>query len=291
MPLRKFDLPIEKLQSGINQAPKISPDGTRIVYSSDGKLWVRELGAQEPHELVAAGNPRNYFWSPDSSLVAYIAEDRLWKVAASGGQRAVVTVLRQALGSGVGATWEPDGRIVFTTATPGTGLQQVSSSGGDFSTLLAAEPGTEQDFHDVSSLPQGKGLLYALDRGSGFVDTIVVFADKTKKTILHLEGEFLRAPHYSSTGHIVYERTTNNPGIWALPFALAELTVTGEPFLVTPQGGLPSMSRDGTLLYVRQPPTSLRELVSVNRAGVVQETIGQAREGSPARLSRLMAAA
>ena len=60
-----------------------------------------------------------------------------------------------------------------------------------------------------------------------------------RKAILRLEGETIRAPIYAATGHILYERTSNNPGVWALPFSLDDLTPTGDPFLVVPEGGKP----------------------------------------------------
>src|SRR5688572_2853948 len=131
----------------------------------------------------------------------------------------------------------------------------------------------EQDFHDVTSLPDGRGLLYALDRGSGLVDTISVYTGEAKKVILRLENETLRAPMYAVTGHIVYERTTNNAGIWAVPFSLSTLETTGEPFLISAQSALPSVSRDGTLLFLPQAPTAPLEMLTVDANGKVLATI------------------
>jgi dipeptidyl aminopeptidase/acylaminoacyl peptidase len=188
-------------------------------------------------------------------------------------------VLRQPLGNGVGGAWQTDGKIVLTTAMPNTGLQSVSSDGGDFSTINKPEAPGEQDFHDVSQLPEGKGLIYVVDRGSNLIDTIAVFSAQTKKTILHLEGEMLRSPRYAASGHILYERASNNPGIWALPFSLDTLAPTGDAFLAMPQGSLPSVSRDGTLVSVRQPPAGPRELVWVDRTGKIERSIGQPLPG------------
>ena len=69
-----------------------------------------------------------------------------------------MTVLRQSLGNGVGATWGEDGRIVLTTAMPSTGLQQVSADGGDLTTLVAPESPAEQELATFSSLPDNRGL-------------------------------------------------------------------------------------------------------------------------------------
>jgi Tol biopolymer transport system component len=48
----------------------ISPDGTKIVYSSAGRLWVRDLAAFDPRAIVTEGDPRFYTWSPDSTQIA-----------------------------------------------------------------------------------------------------------------------------------------------------------------------------------------------------------------------------
>jgi hypothetical protein len=265
VPLRKFTIPVVGLQAGAARPPQLSPDGTKLAYVSNGKLFLRDLSSLEPWELANATDPRTLFWSPDSTQVAYISGDRLWKVPVTGGAPVVVTVLRQTLGNGVGATWGEDGRIVLTTAIPGTGLQEVSADGGDLTNLALPEPPAEQDFHDVTFLPDGRGLLYGLDRGSGLVDSLVVFTpEKKKKVVLRLENEVLRAPMYARTGHIVYERTTNNAGIWAVPFSLSTLETTGEPFLVSAQSALPTLSRDGTLMFLPQALPAPLEVIVVD---------------------------
>jgi Tol biopolymer transport system component len=278
-PLRKFTLPIDGLQAGGARPPQLSPDGTKLAYVRDGKLFVRDLTSLEPREISSSPDPRTLIWSPDSTQIAYISGDRLWRVPVSGGAPVVVTLLRQSLGNGVGAAWGEDGRIVLTTAMPGTGLQQVSADGGDLTTLVAPEPPAEQDYHDVTFLPGNRGLMYALDRGSGVVDTIAVVTNGTKKVVVHLEGETLRLPIYAASGHIVYERVTNNAGIWAVPFSLSTLEVTGEPFLVSAQNAFPSLSRDGTLTFLPQAPPSPFEVVSMDLTGKVIATIGQSKIG------------
>ena len=294
VPLRRFTLPVENLLHGTSRTPQISPDGTKIVYSSAGRLWVRDLAALDSRSILTDGDARFYSWSPDSTHIAYISSDnRILKVAVAGGAPAVVTAVGQELGSGIGTAWTADGLIVLTTGMPGAGLQSVSDDGGDLSTLVAPDS-KEQDFHDVSALPDGKGLLYALDRGGGVVDTIMLFAGGSAKAILHLEGETIRAPIYAATGHILYERTSNNPGVWALPFSLDDLTSTGDPFLVVPEGGYPSVSRDGTLMFVPPVVVGSQELVWMDRTGTVIETIGRPLPGlmSPSLSSdgRLVAA-
>ena len=278
VPLRKFILPVENLFYGTSRTPQISPDGTKVVYSTSGRLWVRDLATLEPRE-IASGDSRFYTWSPDGTQIAFVSNDRIMKVSASGGTPAVVTVVGQTLGSGVGTAWTADGAIVLTTGMPGTGLQRVPADGGDLTTILAPRAGAEQDFHDVSALPGGKGLLYALDRNAGIVDTIMVFDGVAAKTVLHLEGETISAPLYAPTGHILYVRASNNSGIWALPFSLEDLAATGDPFLIVPQGTFPSVSREGTLMYLPPAAVGAQELAWADRGGSAPKTVGRPQQG------------
>jgi hypothetical protein len=104
-------------------------------------------------------------------------------------------------------------------------------------------------------------------------------AGSSAKRILQLEGETSRAPIYAATGHILYERTSNNPGVWALPFSLDDLTSTGDPFLVVPGGTFPSVSREGTLMFMPRVVAGPQELVWMDRTGTVLETIGRPLPG------------
>jgi eukaryotic-like serine/threonine-protein kinase len=281
VPRRTFTLPADNLIHGTSRTPQISPDGTKVVYSSGGRgrLWVRDLATSESRAIVE-GDARYYSWSPDSTQVAYLTADgRLMKAGVAGGTPGVVAVLGQQLGADAATAWTTDGSIVVTTSLPGTGLQRVAADGGDLSTILTPAAGAEQDFHDVTALPEGRGLLYVLDRTAGIVDTIMVLAGGSPKRVLQLEGERLRAPRYASTGHLLFERAGSNPGIWAVPFSLDDLTPTGEPFLVVPRGGFPSVSVDGTLMFMPPAVASSQELAWIDRTGAVVETVGRPLQG------------
>lgn len=94
--------------------------------------------------------------------------------------------------------------------------------------------------------------------------------------MLEREGAVLSDPVYSETGHLIYLRTGSNEGIWAVPFSLDELEVTGQDFRLSSEVAVPSTSRDGTLVYGPGSSVSaLRQLVWVSRTGEVLERIGQ----------------
>ena len=97
-----------------------SPDGTRIVYSSnqDGAshLWLiaPEGGDPTPLSLATGGGPR---WSPDGSKIAYIKDRQLWIVYAGGEHPAQVTFdTNRDVNS---LTWSPDNATIAFAAYVG----------------------------------------------------------------------------------------------------------------------------------------------------------------------------
>jgi Tol biopolymer transport system component/DNA-binding winged helix-turn-helix (wHTH) protein len=107
---------------GASFFPTLSPDGTRIAYTSDhGKgyeIFIRELapGAQEV-QLTSDGTG-NFApaWSPDGSLIAYSSRNRsgIWLIPAQGG------TARKLTDFGARAAWSRDGQwIAFQSGGPG----------------------------------------------------------------------------------------------------------------------------------------------------------------------------
>jgi hypothetical protein len=73
-------------------APRLSPDGTRIVYDGDGSLWIAELGnLATPRRLGAGAYP---LWSGDGSTVFFIlpinGKERMLSIPAAGGEAQVL---------------------------------------------------------------------------------------------------------------------------------------------------------------------------------------------------------
>ncbi len=275
--LRKFEIPVADLTLGIQTPPVISPDGRRIAYIAGSGVWVRELERLQPKELVTGISPQYLMWSPDSRNVAYLADQKLWRLGIDGGQPAIVAAATFPQGGQTpGGVWTSDGRVIFAPATSGSDILWVSDQGGDFATLIRRDEKTESDFHKPSVLPDNKGMLVIVDHNEGGADTIEVISGETRRVVLQLPNEALDSPVYSPSGHLLYRRNTGNPGIWAVPFSLHELKVTGDPFLVVAEGAWPSVSSDGTLVYTTESEAKL-ELVLLNRKGEILRRLGQPR--------------
>jgi len=266
--LRKFQLSIADLLTEIGKAPALSPDGRRFFYLTSEGLWVRELDRVEARLVAAGADVEFALWSPDGQEIAYLAERQLWRAPVTGGKPVLIAPATFNHGATTpGGAWLGDGRIAFAPAATGSGLLQVRSQGGDFTVLVDRDGATEFDFHKPSVLPDGRTLLFVVDRKGTGADTIGAFVDGSRKEALSLQGERLDSPVFSPTGHLVYQRDTGNPGIWAVPFSASDLKATGEPFLVVPHGIWPSVSADGTLLATETTASDEQHLAWIDRHG------------------------
>ena len=110
----------------------LSPDGRQVVFSafaqeaSEPQLWVRPLDSPVGRPLPDTEGAGLPFWSPDSSHVAFFANDKLKKIAIGSGAPISLCDAQR----GRGGTWNRDDVIVFSPSSR-EGLSRVSASGGD----------------------------------------------------------------------------------------------------------------------------------------------------------------
>ena len=143
--------------------------------------------------------------------------------------------------------WWDDKGILFSQW--GTGILRVSPSGGKPSVVVAIDAATGRaDSPQV--LPDGRTLLYTLIDQSGLEDSrwdtarIVVqsLAGGERKTLVEGGSD----ARYVPTGHIVYALQGT---LFAVPFDLATLTVTGDPVPVIEGVRRATASVSGTAHY------------------------------------------
>jgi Tol biopolymer transport system component len=119
--------------------PAISPDGTRIAFSTrdaSGELRVAVAAVADPGAVKILTGPndgvhdqRNPAWSPDGRRICYQDQRDVWIVAAEGGGAAM-------LSDHVAASWQPawsaDGRFVyFSSNREGPmALWRIAAAGG-----------------------------------------------------------------------------------------------------------------------------------------------------------------
>ena len=260
---------------GTDRDIAITPDGSRIVYRGDGRLLVRALDQLEPTVLTGLGSTtRGVFISPDGQWIGLFGDgDSLKKVSITGGSP--VTIAGTGGGGSRGATWSPDGSIVFSVnLSGGAGLLRVSESGGTPIVLTKPDRARgEGDHRWPEFLPGGQAVLFTITPASGPIENaqiaVLDLKTGTSKTLVRGGSH----AHYLPTGHLVYGF---NGTLRAVPFDLARLEVTGTPrpvlekIFTTAGGAVDAMvAASGTLVYVTSGAGGggQRVVMSVDRQG------------------------
>jgi eukaryotic-like serine/threonine-protein kinase len=281
-PLRKFEVEAPGLgddpgtfagDSGPGAGVVISPDGRRIVYPANGRLWVRELSQLTSRELDGTARAVAPSWSPDSNWVAYSVGNQLRKSPITGGPAVTVTTMPGPFVEAGASAWDENGHLFFSM---GNGpVFRVSAEGGDPVPLIEVDAGV-LDYHDVT-IGDGRPLWishYTTQQHS--IDTI----ENGKRVVLFgPTPQVIRHAAFSRSGHLVYQRVDSNPGIWAMAVEPRTLRPRGEPFLVASAGLRPSVAADGTLVYVSDESWGQVRLSFVDRAGAIVRDVGDPRPG------------
>ena len=249
----------------------ITPDGSRIVYRGTNQLLVRALDQLEPDVLSGLGTPRGVFVSPDGQWVGFF-DGLLKKVAITGGPPVTITALDGP--NPRGATWGPDGTIVFATSSTVTGLQRVSAAGGEPTVLTTPDRERgEADHLWPEFLPGGQAVLFTVTAVSGGLDNaqiaVLDLQSGTSKVLIRGGSH----AHYVPTGHLVYGVAGT---LRAVPFDLGRLEVVGTPapvlegVMTTALGAADiAVAANGSLVYVSGTAgvAGQQTIVSVDRRG------------------------
>jgi serine/threonine-protein kinase len=277
----------------VNQATRaaaITPDGTRVIYSSvNNTLVVRALDQLQATSLTGLGvSPQGVFVSPDSQWIGFSSDGNrhLKRVPITGGPPIRLAILDGPINGG---TWGPDDTIVFSTANQETGLQRIGAGGGEPAVLTRPNrAGGEADHIWPEFLPGGFAILFTVRPMTGNFDDaqIAVLDLRTGSWRMLIQGG--TDAHYVSSGHLVYGA---GGALRAVAFDLANLAVAGTPVAAVPEvfthdtGAVDvAVAHDGTMVYV---PGSFsadqRTLVWVDRIGR-DEPI----QGAPTRVTDLV---
>lgn len=156
-----------------DDAPKISPDGTRLAFVRDDKQVVVMDLASKQEKVVATGyisaSPRNLQWSADNKWVAYLGLStrsfrNAYLVPAEGGESRAVSAIPNANTNAL--SWSPDGSfIVFNSSqrTEDTSIVRVDLT---LKTPKFAEDQFRDLFKDEPARPGGPGAT-GTGRGNG----------------------------------------------------------------------------------------------------------------------------
>jgi serine/threonine protein kinase len=258
------------LDSAWNMAPEISPDGRHVAYPAEGALWIRSLDELEPRKVPITGVPQPVlFWSPDSNWVAFVSDDKLWKIAPGGSSPALIAPLSQIGHNFHSGAWGAGDRIVLAALFGG--IYEVSARGGSPVEMLPLGPDLV-DFHNLSFLPDGETLLavpHKLDK----MMTIEVIRGTKRQTVASFDTT-VRDVVYSRTGHLLVSLRGINAGLWALPFSIGTMALRGRQFLVAAGAGAGSVSSNGSLVYVANIDFAPKQIVRIDSTGRISGKVG-----------------
>jgi Tol biopolymer transport system component len=222
--------------------------------------------------LIAGSEGASYpFWAPDGSSVAFFANGKLQKVAASGGTPQVLAKVLAARGG----SWGRKGVILYAPDS-GSELWRVNVDGSGVASATGAIRTDQQVTHRWPLfLPDGDHFLFwagnfvntSDDKISGIYSSSL---SDTKHSKLVALGHSSFA--YSS-GHLFYVDASQR--LVSVPFDASTTTVTGSPTIMANTIGFqPSTfwasvasSENGTVIYNMHAGATLSVLTWVDRNG------------------------
>ena len=253
----------------------VSPDGTAFVTagSVDGVRALYYRRGDEPRLRMLPGteNGRYPAFSPGGESIVYRdateGETALRRISTEGG--APVTVLPSGvLDNPLFPHWADDGTILFNDAAREGGVYRIGSAGGEPQKLLV-----ERRVNHARLLPGGRAVLLTDPRRLS-----VVLFDIQADSLQEVVSEGVDAT-YVESGHILYAHPDG--GLFAVPFDLQALEVTGQPVLVFDDvrlflGGaglraVYSVSNTGTLVVESALAPDVQRLFVAHRDGVIED--------------------
>jgi len=204
----------------------MAPDGRTVAFvaSRDAvrQLFLRRLDDFEARVVRGSEGAASPFFSSDGHRIAFFAGGKLLSVAVAPGSIPVIICDARdgALGPG---DWAADGTILFTPLF-NEGLFRVAASGGTPTPVTVVDRHRFQRTHRWPQVLPGGQLLYTVYFLNSGESEVRVLADGSSRTVLQRGA----AARYVD-GHLLW---VVDGSLFAAPFNLKTLALTGEPALV-----------------------------------------------------------
>ena len=223
----------------------VSPDGSHIAYSAEGRIFVRPLAESESRPVAGTESGLLPTFSPDGQSIAFLADGALKRVSLSGGVPATICAAR----SSVSLDWNSGG-IVFEQR--GTGILRVAPNTGTSEPIVRLADEADSVL-SAQLLPDGDTVLFSLGRydtsdshvwsGNVFLQSI-----RTGERTKILEGAtFAR---YLLTGDLVYMAEGT---LMRVPFEAARRQETVGSAVAVEGVSRVAVSDTGVLVYIPGP--------------------------------------
>jgi DNA-binding winged helix-turn-helix (wHTH) protein/Tol biopolymer transport system component len=265
-------------------SPALSPDGKQLAFvapfESNNLLWTQTVGNPDDARPLIGTNGADWpFWSPDGHHIAFIAQGRLKRIAASGDGLPHDIAVADGPAAVWGGTWSADGRIVL--AGP-DGLYRVLSEGGEAEPLTRIDHTRGEFSHRFPvMLPNETRFAYLVlstqdEYGGLYLGSIDDPDMKSRLTPGDSNAAF--GPDSSGRLHFLFVRDS---ALVAQPFDAARGALTGDPaviaseILTAPTVRYAAFAASGRTLVYRPRFTPSTRLVWIDRRGIVGQQIGE----------------
>ncbi len=268
----------KELYTRHNNVLRISPDGTKVAYiakssendSPDG-IYLRKLNQLKPEFLEGTTGAIQLVFSPDSDEIAFQVGTSIKKISLESG---AIVPLMDAPYSEV-LEWTRESGILLSGDWRNPSILKGAVGKSEFEPLTAIVE-DERAHTSPQILPDGRGVLYSAATGFRFD------RGETSLRIQRVPGETKIVVEdavggkYLPTGHLIFLRDSM---IWAVPFDLDRLKVSGKERILFPAvggraaGGGFDISDEGALVHLpgKMIPPPSYDLFWVDRAGKRKE--------------------
>jgi serine/threonine-protein kinase len=264
---------------GAELFPSLTPDGSRVVYSGGGDLFVRTLDTGDELRLTDRAEDDNTqpTFSPDGRLVAFRSNRNgggIFVIGAGGGE------VRQLTNFGHNPAWSPDGtRILF--ASEGVTDPSTRRTLSNLFTV-EVESGEQRRLGDIDAVQpswssDGSRIAFWSVMRDGQLtsqrDIWTMRSDGTQPVRVTDDRAVDWSPAWSSDGtHLLFSSDRGgNMNLWSVPIDSASGGASGAPQQVTSGGTTSheqiSVAVSGLALYVEKLTTS-----NIFRIGIDPET-------------------
>jgi len=172
-------------------------------------------------------------------------------------------------GDARGATWLPDGTILYAPAAVGA-ILRVPAAGGTPKAVTRLDAARGETGHwRPSILPDGKHFLFI--GACADAEKSGVYIGSIDSADVHQVLDVISETIYARSGHLLY---LNGETLYAQPFSASKLAAIGEPFAVASHvewsdqyvSGAFSVSNDGVLVYQSRGALPRNDLVRIDLA-------------------------
>jgi len=254
-----------KVPPGRHSVPRLSPDGTRVVFQADeGKdasIWIYDMsGTTQPRRLTLGGRNRFPAWSPDGRRVTFQSDREgdagiFWQLADGTGPVERLTKPEPGT-SHIPDAWSPSGEtLVFEAAKDGrNSLWSLALRDKKIERVGEFE---HDEAIDAVFSPDGRWIAYDSPEAGGTNVFVRRFpADAARYQVTKVAGA--RNPFWWRDGQVLKLVYSVGP---AAPFEAVALTMQPSfgvgPSVPLPRGGLRASSPQAVRNY-DQVPTEKR---------------------------------